>query len=323
MHFPSESNLLYETGTLSNDAWTDAGTVNLCKDLSIVNRRGHDSTDRKGVPWVYRVRVTGYQNGADGTGLGTAAVPSDFITTMKFLTCQNNWVMKNAAVKWHAARKNMWRKAGVRRRDLGTYTRNSIRYNFDEDDSASSWATPLDGDGAVFAGGTWDTDYFRTEGDQGFSLKLLGVAADEDGSQPNAAAYQIGASYLASRAQVPADSNLESTDTPAEFSALNDLLGSSLGVSTIDDNIKVDMQGQGDNPPYDEYTPGDTSHDITEPVEAGRIIMTAGATVASCVFDVPFGIFSVAAQHYDHADTNITDAVAYAVKVTDIYPMQG
>ena len=322
MKFPSQATMLYETTALSNDAWTDAGTVNLPKDLSILNRRGYASTDLKGVPWCFRVQVTGYQNGTDGTGLGTSAVPSDFITTMKFLTCQNNWVMKNAAVKWHAARDAMWKAAGVRKRDLGAYA-GAIRYNFDENDSSSAWATPLDGDGAALAGGTWDTSNFSGFDDADFSLKLLGLGLDED-TDSAATAYNIGHSYLGSRATVPADSNLESSLVPADESVLVKMLayGGIHSSSRIDD-IKDDVQTGQDNPPYDEFVSSDVNHDITEPVEAGRIIMTAGATVASCVFDVPFGIFGVAAQHYDHADTNITDAVAYAVKVIDIYPMQG
>jgi hypothetical protein len=323
MKMPSQATLLYETSALSNDAWTDAGTVNLPKDLSIVNRRGYSSTDLKGVPWCFRVQVTGYQNGVDGAGLGTAAVPSDFITTMKFLTCQNNWVMKNAAVKWHAARNAMWKNAGIRKRDLGAYA-GAIRYNFDENDSSGSWAAPLDGDGNAFVGGTWDASLFASFDDPDFSLKLLGIGVDED-STTTTTAYNIGHSYLGSRATVPADSNIESSLVPADESILVKLLAPGIGIGSAArrDDIADDVQDGQDNPPYDEFVSSDTNHDITEPVEAGRILMTAGATVASTVFDVPFGIFGVAAQHYDHADTNITDAVAYTVKVIDIYPMQG
>ena len=64
--FPTQNKLLYQTGALSNDAYTGLssggviGDLNLPKDLSILNRRGYASTTKKGVPLIYRCKVDFY-----------------------------------------------------------------------------------------------------------------------------------------------------------------------------------------------------------------------------------------------------------------------
>ena len=94
MKFPSQNKLHYVSGgAISNDTWSAYGYLNLPKDLSILNHRGYASTDNKGVPWVFRCKVTTYPQDEDGFGLN-AVVGSDFATTLKIYVCQNNWVMK-------------------------------------------------------------------------------------------------------------------------------------------------------------------------------------------------------------------------------------
>ena len=119
--FPSQRKIMYAGGAVSNGNFAQTHLVNLPKDLSIMNRRGYGSTTNKGVPLVFRVAATVYPSGLDGSGYVTS-VSSDVKSTVKFLGVQNNWVTKNAAVKWHAARNNMWKKAGVKKKDLGAYS---------------------------------------------------------------------------------------------------------------------------------------------------------------------------------------------------------
>lgn len=127
MKFPSQRKLLYYDDSISNDALglissggTGSGAICLPKDLSILNRRGYASTNRKGVPLVYRVKVDLYSQALDATG-PSAAVGSDFQTTLKIDGAQDNWVMKNAAVKLHAARENQFKKQGSRNH-IGEHT---------------------------------------------------------------------------------------------------------------------------------------------------------------------------------------------------------
>ena len=307
---------------MSNGPFAETHTISLPKDLSILNRRGYASTTLKGVPLVYRVAATVYPSGLDGSGY-TTSVSSDVRTTVKFLGCQNNWVMKNAAVKWHAARDSMWKSAGIKRKHLGAYA-GAIRYNWDE--AATTFSDPVDGDGSAFAGGTWDTSVLASSDDADFTLKLVGIGVDES-STTATTAYQIGHTYLGSRATVPADSNLESSVTPADESVLVKLLSSAYPNARRDD-ITDDVQDGQDNPPYDEFVPSDTNHDITEPVELGRCVLLPQGSGASLpqtvIIDVPFGITQVEMAHRDPGDNSgITDDLALGLEVLDIFEMQG
>ena len=125
MKFPSQRKIQYQTGALSNDLWTQlqsggvSGHLNLVKDLSLLNRRGYASTTKDGTPLVFRCKVDLYLQDEDGFGVN-ASVGSDFMTTLKIDGVQNNWVMKNASKKWHAAREKMLKEAGVSKSSSGS-----------------------------------------------------------------------------------------------------------------------------------------------------------------------------------------------------------
>ncbi len=336
--FPSQNKLMYETGALGDDAWTAAGYLNLPKDLSILNRRGYASTTRKGVPLVYRVRITmsqhtlsGRASARDADDPGTAseenttetANAADNTTLMKVLTCQNNWVMKNAAVKWHAARKRMFKKAGVSLKTLGAYA-HEIRYNFDS--ASQAWLATVDGDGAAFTGGTWDVTNVGYRDDGTFQLKLLGIGDDEETDAFSGSVLGIGHSYLLSRQSMPADTNPERDETPAKFSVLNTMIDDPFAVTSELDNVRDNADGEQDNPPYeliDISDSGDTNHDITEPVESGRVICGPGVSQGSVICDIPFGLAELNARHAGSQNQTIVDPVAFGVEVLDIYEMQG
>ena len=322
--FPSQRKILYQTGALSNDAYTQltsgsvSGDLNIPKDLSLLNRRGYASTTRKGVPLVYRCKVDFYLQDEDGQGL-SAAVGTDFAGTLKLDGCQNNWVMRNAAVKFHAAREKMYRDAGVKKSHRGAYS-HEIRYNYDS--NADTWLVPVDGDGDAFAGGTWDVSELAHQGDSSVYLKLVGQVIDEQ-SADDATALQIGFSYLTSRGQVPADSNEEADAALSRFGILNTLLSSESGNVAITDDVRDAAKGEGDNPPYDEWASNDVDHDITEPVELGRAVAGLGNTYGSMLVDIPFGLARARATVHDAVDTNVTPSGLMCVEVLDIFEMQG
>lgn len=325
MKFPSQNKLQYVTGALSNDGWTTptsggtTGALNLPKDYSILNRRGYGSTDNKGVPWVYKARVDLYLQDEDGFGLNT--VPGiDFMTTLKIDGVANNWVTKNAAVKWHAARDNMWKKAGVKRKDLGSWSK-AIRYNYDA--ASQTWLTPLDGNGDAFTGGTWDVSTIVDMIDNEYQLRLVGDGVDED-SSTSVSVLSIGHSYLSSRATVPADSNLESSEVPAIYSHLTQLLSpTNLESGTEEVYIRTDVATEQDNPPYEVFATDTTTHDCTESVELGRCVAGFGNSMGSVIVDIPFGLAKMRLTHYDSADTGVTSGALINVTLLDVYPMQG
>ena len=322
--FPSQRKLLYETGNIADDASYNeltsggtAGHLNLPKDLSILNRRGYASTTRKGVPLVYQCKVDFYMHNFAGQGLESAVLPADTQTILKIKGVQNNWVMKNAAVKWHAAREEYFRKAGIKKAHRGAYS-HEIRYNYDS--AADSWLVPIDGDGAAFTGGTWDTTEIVTEDDDSFSLRLVGSGISED-SALNISAQNMAYSYLASRANLRADTNDE-----VENIGLNSILVDMLSPSSLEtatrDNLHGNAEDEQDDLPYDEFTVADLNNDITEPVELGRAVAGFGNAYGSLIVDIPFGICDMTAKMTQSADTaNIEGLIC--VEVLDIFEMQG
>ncbi len=324
MKFPSQNKLWYQTGSIGanpTSPLTSGGTqghLNLPRDLSIMNQRGYASTDTRGVPWVYRCLVEYYLQDEDQNGV-SAAVGTDFSSTLDIIGCQNNWVMKNAAVKFHAARAKMFRDAGVTKKQRGAYS-NEIRYTYDayNDD----WMVPIDGAGDALEVGDWDVSTIAIEDDTDIKLKLTGAAVSE-ASAFSATAQQIGYSYLVSRSRVPADSNLESDAVPSDFSILRTLL-ESRGVQDTDDEVDALAEVEGDAPPYQMITASpDLNHNITEEVLLGRALASLGAGYGSVVVDIPFGIANLKASVHDAAGTSVTSSNSICLTVTDIYPMQG
>lgn len=323
MKFPSERRMTYQTGAISNAAFSDVGKVCIPKDLSIINRRNYTHTDNKGVPLIYKVAVHWFPSGLDGSGYTTLDPSSaDTRTTVRFLTCPNNWVAKQAGIKWHQARDASLKRAGISKKQLGAYAK-TIRYNWEE--AATTFMTPYDGDLAAYAGGTWDTTkIFNAIDEDGFTLRLVGSMDNEDGTVTTTDINALG-SYLQSRQTVEPDSNLEMEETPADKSLL---LATMMGEDPDQDHVgsmRINARGEQDNPPYDEVATADAANDITEPTEAGRIVMypSANSGIVSTVFEVPFGIFQIRASNQDPGNNSgIVDDMAFAVEVLDIYPMQ-
>jgi len=259
-----------------------------------------------------------YLHDEDGQGPSTA-LGSDLQATLKIDGCQNNWVLRNAAVKFHAAREAMFKEASVDKKHRGAYA-HEIRYNYDS--ASDTWLVPIDGDGDPLTGGTWDVSTLSTERDQDLQLKLVGQGVNEDNTT-SATALQIGFSYLSSRGQVSADSNLEASLSPAQYSVLERMLNPTAMIDTTMDNVVNEARNIGDNPPYDEWTASDTDHDITEPVELGRAIAGFGNAYGSTIVEIPFGLAKMRATVFDAADTNVTPSGLVCVEVLDIYEMQG
>lgn len=323
MKFPSQTKLMYvQDAAVSNDGWSQfssggvAGHLNLPKDLSILNRRGYASTNSKGTPLVYRCEVGLYATNYDGTG-ASAAVGSDFVTSLQLNVAQNNWVMKNASEMWQRALIAMRKKAGIKNNHVGTYAK-TIRFGWNA--AGDNWLIPIDGDGGAFTGGTWDYTRFADSQDSSFGLKLTGIGLDED-SAAGVTALQIGHSYLSRRRQPDTDSNEGTSETPAEYSHLMDILAPNSDERR--DEVVAFTKDDGDNVPYEVFATETTNHDITEPVEAGRCLVGPGAQYSSMIVDIPFGIGDFRVQHYDAADTNTVHEPMITVDVLDIFEMQG
>lgn len=323
--FPSQRKLVYEASDISKTTMASEGLLNLPKDLSIMNRRGYASTTRKGVPLVYQCQVDWYLH--DDLGTGPAAAPgADLQATMKLTGAQNNWVVRNAAVKWHAAREAMFSNAQIKKSQRGAYS-HEIRYNYHTADDTSNWLSPIDADGAAFTGGTWDHSDITTDDDDSIALKLVGPSDIPEESGSTGSVLNIAHAYLMSRPTVNSDTNVQMSETPSKFSVLNQLINpTGFRQDVLDDDIIDEARNAQDNPPYELIDVSDSSdlnHDITESVELGRAVAGFGNAYGSALVEIPFGLCDFRAQAHDAAGTDTTFNGLICVTVLDIYEMQG
>jgi hypothetical protein len=80
--------------------------INLCRDLSWMNSKNHEHTDRDG-------HVVGY--------ICNIKVHGSVANTISFGVAPNTWKMRNAFRKWHAYRDMMFTEAGVTESEKGRY----------------------------------------------------------------------------------------------------------------------------------------------------------------------------------------------------------
>lgn len=340
IRMPSQRKLQYfDTRTdgseaVSNDSYTQLGSggvgghFNLVKDLSLLNRYGLAHTTRDGTPLVYRVRVTLHGQTWAGTGAATAGFAgNDSFTTLKIDGAQNTWVMKEASKAFHMAREKMFADAGVKKGDRGAYS-HTIRYNYDG--GGDVFVVPVDGDGNAFTGGTWDASQLTYADDTSFQLGLVGNGDDQETDSFAGTYLSIGHAYLLSRKNQLADTNPEMTESPAKYSVLQRMLapGDSLtGTADRDSNVRGRARTEQDNPPYevlDISDSGDIQHDVSEPVELGRLTVGgADGYTGSMVIDVPFGIMDAKAVHYSQADDSEVFAPTWSVELLKISEMTG
>ena len=97
-----ETRLTYGEALTKNDQHY----MNLVKDLSWLNSRGMEHTDRDGHVVGYIVDIT---------------IVMDSDVPFAFLAAPNTWKMRNAFRKWHFARLEMFRNAGVTKSEMGRY----------------------------------------------------------------------------------------------------------------------------------------------------------------------------------------------------------
>lgn len=309
---------------ITETGWSDFGTLNVPYALGMANYKGYQQTTTEGVPLVYRCLITHRAVNEAGASI-TGTLTSDFASHIEFAGVQNAWPVKNAAVKWHAARKAMWKSTGVKRSHLGSYM-DAVRYHLDTE---TTYLRPILGAAEGYAerpytGGTWDWSEFAHDNDTLFRLKLLGDFLNEDTSQTTTYLNAVG-SYLQSRINQQEDTNVEATPLPAHASMLEAVFSLDRGApEAVMEAVKQDVQSQGDNPPYESFnSPTNTTHDLTEPVVLGRATSSIGAADGSVLIDIPFGLAKVACRATMQDDNVDNYKPIFDLKVTNIYEMQG
>lgn len=302
-----EGKMLYKPGTYGTNV-TSLNPLNIPKDLSLINRKNHDHTNKDGVPLVYHVKCTVYSPSYAGD--------ADRRDVIRFLAVPQNWVYRNAAVKLHAAREKMFQKNGITKKERGRYSK-TIRYQWDQ---AETWQVPLQPDTRVAYAtgelGTWDTtNLILSSGgsvDANLWQREAVVLTDEDttlGEVP------LAVGYLTSR-QVIREDNQDADTIPAKFSMIVDLFD--MGSSQDNAGVRDLAQGEQDNPPYDADALQGTFYN---PCEVGRVVLSQGtATMTEIYMDIPFGIAGIEAQ----SELGATTAdLEFAIEVLGVSEMQG
>lgn len=131
-----EGQLLYAATNLGTNYY------NIARDLSAINAKNEEITDREGHLYGYWVKV---KFASSGTGLNTISL------------IPNTWKVRNSFRKFHFAREHMFREAGVTKAEMGKYGR-TLRPYFNPDHVTAGSQAPLlvtGGDIAAATGGEW------------------------------------------------------------------------------------------------------------------------------------------------------------------------
>lgn len=316
---PQERYLRYAIGdSTQHDNITKSYFINACRDLASVNRHNVAQTTSKGVPLVYRMAVTmtplcnigsnseSDYNTFDDYGNKALVQQADLVTI------PSSWVCRNAVVKTHAARENMFKLQGVMKGERGAYSK-TMRLGFE----GTSFLDPLKPTNFATPG-TYDVtgwDYSTLVQDDHASLPLTFMTGDNG----------ILSLYLDSRKQISEDSNSDDDDTnqPVDSNIIRRLLSPTLGISTKDAIVTALARDEADNPPYSLENDGDH----TDPIYAGQL--TIGQTVgfsATKVIDVPLGLLKLGFRNIHMGGTvpggtENSQGVNISVEVLGVYEM--
>ena len=304
---PTNTTLVYDSGAISSSTWTGIGNVNLVRDLAAINRHNVTHTNSKGVPYVYRCAITLYPKVTTGDKTQIFNEDANMVQVLSVGTVPNSWVARNAGVKMHAARENMFKQQGIRKKERGAYSR-TIRYTWDA--SPDTFLVPQSGIGAQsdYNLGTWDYSALKQENGDISHIQLMSA----DG---------LLSMYLDSRKQISSDSNSDSdsTNQPTDDSVIRRLLSPTLGISTKDDDVTALARDEQDNPPYQLNNDGDA----IQTIESARLFIGPNAGFqATAVFDAPYGMLDLqAANGYIDEGTSTSRGVEFKIEVLAIYEM--
>lgn len=305
---PTQRTLFYDTGAISSVTFTGGIKINLARDLAAVNRHNVAHTNSKGVPYVYRCAVSIMPDAVAETRNKVFGEDANMVQIAELCHAPNTWVTRNAVVKAHAARENMFKQQGIKKSERGAYSR-TLRPTWSA--SPDTFLTPLKGStsgGASYDMGTWDYSALKSDDSDLNHLPLVGDAG-------------LLSLYLDSRRQVSTDSNSEddSEDQPVDTNILRTLLSPTLGISDKNDEVVALGRDEQDNPPYSL----DNNGDHTDPVMAGRLMIGPSAGIVSTeVIDIPLGLFELKCMNaYIDAGADLTQGMNVKVEVLGMYEM--
>ena len=148
----SQNTLLY--GNLKKTQY-----INLTRDLSWMNSKNHEHTDREG-------HVLGY--------ICNVKIHSDTTAGLTFFTAPNSWKMRNSFRKWHAYRDMMFTEAGVTGSEQGRYGKTIRPYL----DASMKAGTIMDPAGWDLSAQTQEWTYTQIAAAPGFDQAAVGTEGE-------------------------------------------------------------------------------------------------------------------------------------------------
>ncbi len=259
----------------------DTEYYNIARDLSFVNARNEEITDRQGNLYGYWCKVE------------TTSAANDLLVISYI---PNTWKVRNAFRKFHFAREQMFRDAGITKKEMGKYGR-TLRPYFSADHVTKGSLEPQKWDvntqaGRSYTGGEWtyttlassptvtseenmsDTDIPPVDE---WAITVLGghvqEAISSDGVKSWTSVGMVHA-YNQDRMEEIPDATTESSVV-----ALNNPL-SSLQTQTLisGEVLEIATDQQLETPPYDIDDNGDSAQAIYDVMPVAGT--TAGATAA-------------------------------------------
>jgi hypothetical protein len=147
-------NTLYYGGLASGNQY-----INLCRDLSWMNSKNHEHSDRDGhvLGYICNIKIMGSR--------------ANFL---QFAIAPNSWKMRNSFRKWHAYRDLMFSEAGVTDSEKGRYGK-TIRPYLDAGMSSGTIKDPLGWDiSGTPPTQTQEWSYTQIASNPGFSADATG-----------------------------------------------------------------------------------------------------------------------------------------------------
>lgn len=240
----------------------DTNFYNIAKDLAIVNARNEEITDRKGNLFGYWCKIE------------TTSITNDILT---LASVPNTWKVRNAVKRWHFARLEMFRDAGVTKREMGKYGQTlrpymsidhkatgdrpvrlwNVTSNAPGDATGGEWTYTKIGATVPYAGGTDTTDVDNEDMVDEYELTLLDTHDTTDGeSGLRGAKYTtVGMvrAYVSDRMEAIPDATAHSS-----IEGLSNPLASLKSLSAASGEItEIAEDQQLEAPPYDIVDSGD------------------------------------------------------------------
>ena len=264
-------------------AGADTNYYNIAKDLAIVNGRNEEITDRKGNLFGYWCKVE------------TISLANDFLS---LASIPNTWKVRNAVKRWHFARLEMFKDAGITKREMGKYGQTlrpymSIDHKSDGDQgvrlwnvdstagvaaTGGEWTYTKIGATVPYAGGTDTTDVDNEDMVDEYELTILDGddTTDSESGLRGAKYTTVGMvrAYVCDRMEEIPDATAASS-----IEGLSNPLASLKSLSAASGEItEIAEEQQLEAPPYDIGDGGDViraSYDIK--VVSGSYLTTDGA----------------------------------------------